>query len=276
MALGAGVLLVGGCAGVVQTLRDLTPPRVSLREVKLVERPAPHDLEAALCPRALRRAGAPPDIARDTCVGVMGPPPAAGLAVSFELELEVENQNYVNLPLSDVLLGLRLYPDGLQPWAGMSCLVLCAPHDPHCWAKEPARTCDGVRREVPSEDAYHGALADLVVGQGVLPAGAGAPRRDSPWLPARSTVRVRARFGLVPGAVVEVLTEMASHRAEEIRRGEAVPLVIPYEIDGAVYVPRGDGPRLGQAFGPVRGTWAFSETRAAQGGGAAQAREARR
>ena len=117
-----------------------------------------------------------------------------------------------------------------------------------------------MRAGVPSERDYTGAHADLIYAKGVLLARDQRPRMEQLIVPARSKVPIIARFSFVPGAIVEVLTASTRNGSAALRRGQPLPLAIPFEIDGAVYMTAKSGQRLGQAFGPFRGTWSLSGT----------------
>jgi hypothetical protein len=256
----AGALLAGGCAGPLRMFSELTPPRATLRGIELSERPSARQLEAALCPRVLREGPQRPGETTETCMQLVGPAPSESLSLTFDLDLVVENQNYVAMPLSEVLVGVNLFPEDPAPWEGVSCMALCPAGDPYCWTETEKRPCEGARRGVPSEGDYVGAHPDLVYAKGVLLARGDHPRRDQLMVPARSKVPITARFSLVPGAIVEVLTARARDRGADLRQGKPLPLSIPYEIDGAVYVVAPSGKRLGQSFGPVHGTWSLAGT----------------
>jgi hypothetical protein len=257
----AGAALIGGCAGTMQVFSGLTPPRVSLRGVEVVERPAARQLEAALCPRVLHEGPTRPGETTDTCMRLVGPAPPTSPMLTFDLDLLVENQNYVAMPLSEVLVGINLFPDQVGgAWAGVSCMALCPAGNPFCWTEGEAPPCEGARKGVPSERDYGGAHPDLIYGKGVVWKRGERPRLQELMIPARSKVPVTARFSFVPGALVEVLTATSRDRGPALRRGEPLPLTIPFEIDGAVYLTARSGERLGQAFGPLRGTWSLSGT----------------
>jgi hypothetical protein len=255
-----GALLAGACAGPLQVFSGITPPRATLREVALSEHPSARQLEAALCPRVLREGPPRPGETTETCMQLVGPAPSEGLSLTFDLDLVVENQNYVAMPLSEVLVGVNLFPDDPAPWEGVSCLALCPADNPFCWVESDKHPCEGARRGVPAEGDYAGAHPDLVYAKGVLLTRGAQPRREQLLVPARSKVPITARFSLVPGAIVEVLTARARERGADLRQGKPLPLAIPYEIDGAVYVTSPSGQRLGQSFGPVHGTWSLTGT----------------
>jgi hypothetical protein len=255
----------GGCAGMLQVFSGLTPPRVHLRGVGIAERPSVQQLEASLCPRVLHEGPARVASTDSTCARLLGPAPLVSPSLTFDLDLVIENQNYVPMPVSEILVGINLFPDeNVASWPGVSCMALCPQDNPFCWndeAERPAQhPCEGARRGVPSERDYTGAHPDLIFARGVLLARGDRPRLEQPVLPPRSKTAVTARFSFVPGALVEVLTSSTRDTGAALRRGQPLPLVLPYEIDGAVYVSAGSGQRVGQAFGPVRGTWSLSGT----------------
>src|SRR5436190_21595956 len=106
----SGVFLLGGCAGMLGVFTGLTPPRVSVEGVDVAQRPPPHDLEAALCPRVLREGAVMLGSTSPTCMRVAGPLPRQSPVLTFDVALEVENQNYTALPISEILLGINLFP----------------------------------------------------------------------------------------------------------------------------------------------------------------------
>jgi len=260
-----GVAALSGCAGMLHVFTGLTPPRVQLRGVEVVQKPPPRDLEAALCPRVLRDGPAMLGSTSPTCTRVVGPMPRVNPTLTFDLALEVENQNYTALPISEILVGINLFPDETassmaSSWSGVSCMALCPSDNPFCWAEGEKRPCEGVRHGVPTEHDYAGARPDLITARGILLDRTKRPRMEQLTIPARSTVPIVARFSFVPGAIVEVLTESARSGGAAMRRGQPLPLSLPYEIDGAVYMTTSSGKRLGQAFGPRRGTWSLGGT----------------
>jgi hypothetical protein len=195
-----------------------------------------------------------------TCMRLVGPVPRTNPSLAFDVYLEIENQNYVAMPVSEVLLGLNLFPDEPAPWPGVACMALCPADKPFCWAESERRPCEGARQGVPSERDYGGAHADLIFARGVFLTPNERPRLEQAVVPARGRIRITARFGMVPGALIEVLSARARAQSGVLQRGQPLSLDVPFELDGAVYVSTESGKHLGQAFGPVRGTWPLSGT----------------
>jgi hypothetical protein len=241
----AALLTLGGCAGTVETISRLTPPRVFTRGVRLVEAPSASEIEAVLCAKGATCTEA----ARD-------PAPVATRGIVFDVDLDIQNANYVPMPVSEILVGLTAFPDGLAERTGAACLLLCPAGDDLCRKQGPGRPCEGARRGVPSTGDYGGPLADLLAPRGLASVRGEPLPLEVIQLPARATVPITARFTFVRAALVDVLVQAARRAPEVLRPRNGPAVLVPFEIDGAVFVRGGrQGERLAQAFGPFRGAW---------------------
>jgi hypothetical protein len=252
-------LIAGGCAIFPDLDAALVPPRVRFHGATVVEAPSLRQIQAALCPQALRaqmEGPMPGASVAALCESAFGPvPPSAALDVIVDLQLVVENRNTLSLPVTEILTAVTVFPDTPAERIGTACLVLCPPEDPACRGRALDQSCAEAREDVRTLGDYPEAIPDLTVLLGIKGAPGERIHRERAWVPGRDGLAFTARLAFVPEALVPILAQVARGSAKALAAGQSLGLNIPYRLEGTVFMHAGNAGRSATGFGPVRGTW---------------------
>lgn len=228
-------------------------PVVTSGDVALVQYPGLLTLSAYYCPLLLD------DPFVDVlCVGLVGPvPPMSDLIFRFELPLFVENSNDFALPAVELLTALNLFPGEDRRQLAAICVSFCEVGDLECLDKGPG-TCSSDEPEILTlEDLAAAALDYLSVYVASRVAGEVPPELRVRMIPPNSQAQVQVTFDLHPAPLLEALEVAFADHLEEIIDEEDVTVVIPYDIEGAIWFVVENFGRFGVNFGPIEGEWAL-------------------
>jgi hypothetical protein len=244
---------------------SLTPPVVQFQGATLVQAPTQRALEAYYCPEVVPDPLGLQGGAAVLCRGLFGQrPPAATMAVAFDLRFKVSNPNHIPIPLADVLAAVTVFPGAGNRNLGATCVHLCAPGQPGCagQSSQPGPpdsggvgNCQASSRDVRSMSDFAGATANLLIATGVA-AAAGQPLTfTAPQVSAGGDLDVTVRYSFGPEQLLGILRQIASQSVNELKAGRPVTFSIPFRIEGTVWFDGGSFGRIAVGYGPVDGTW---------------------
>lgn len=229
----------------------LDQPVITSGPVALVQHPGVATLSRYYCPLLLDE-----PFVEVACAGLVGPvPPMSDLIFRFELPLFVENPNDFDLPAVELLTALNLFPGEDRRQLAAICVSFCEVGDLECLDKGPG-TCSSDEPEINTiEDLASAALNYISVYIASRVAGQVPPELRVRMIPAHAKAEVLVTFDLHPQPLLEALEIAFADHLEEIFDDEDVAIVIPYDIDGAIWFVVENFGRFGINFGPIEGEW---------------------
>jgi hypothetical protein len=256
----SAVLLAGaGCAPLEQLLGTglIRPPDVKFLGATLVKAPSQMDLSAYYCPRVIQDRMAGLGVAANlVCSRLFGrAPDSSAMEIGFDLTFRVANPNRLPLPLSEVLTALTVFPAQSNQSLGAVCLRMCEPGDARCQGGADSGGCQPAPGDIKSARDFPNAIGQMLVARGVA-AGSGQPAGFSaPKVLSGANIDVTARLGLLPGALLPVMEQLARQSVDQLRAGKVISAAIPYKVEGTVFGDLGSLGRVAAGFGPASGTW---------------------
>ncbi len=229
----------------------LEEPVVTTGDVALIQYPGVSTLSAYYCPLLLDD-----PFVEIACTGLVGPvPPMSELIFRFELPLFVENTNDFDLPAVELLTALNLFPGEARRQLAAICVSFCEVGDLECLDKAPG-TCTSDEPEINSlEDLASAALDYLSVYIASRVSGEVPPELRVRMIQANSKAQVQVTFDLHPDPLLEALEIAFADHLDEIIDQEEVTIVIPYDIEGAIWFVVENFGRFGINFGPIESVW---------------------
>jgi hypothetical protein len=255
---GAALLANASCAGLDQLLGSglIQPPEVKFLGATLVKAPSQYDLSAYYCPRVIQERVGIGAAANLICSRLFGrPPDTSAMQIEFDLGFQVANPNRLPLPLSEVLTALTVFPDRSNQSLGAVCLRMCEPGDARCQGGADSGGCREAPGDIKTVKDFPNALGQLLVARGVAAAGGQPAGFTAPKVLSGASVDVTARLGLLPGALLPVMEQLARQSVDQLRAGKPISAEIPYRVEGTVFGDLGSLGRVAAGFGPAAGTW---------------------
>jgi hypothetical protein len=229
------------------------PPRVRLVEARLAQHPTDRQLAAYFCghvPEGSRLG--PAGLAACRALGAV--PSDEELAFTYEVELEVTNASSVRMPLVQALVGLVPFPDapveGDAPSGGALCLVLCSDGET-CPQSEEGVACRTEEASITDLDSLG------LSATGLTSVALAAERFDDIRMQSISphgNVHVTLEIAVDRELLLSRISEASASSVAEARRGETPSFVIPYALDGSVWIDD-QGHRIGASFPRETGEW---------------------
>lgn len=253
--------LMGGCAALRSLRRDPggtgtattvrpTPPEVSLVEVRATHRPTDQQLAAHFCLQEVSRSPLGP--AGALLCRAFGPLPSDDdLQFRFDVQLEAENPGQVPLPLVSALVAFTAFPEeaGAEN-LGSLCISLCA--EGECPSRGDA-ACRSDLPEIRDVDSFARATVGFLIGL------ATGERQITDLavrtIPARSSVHFVASLGIGVDPMMRLLERAARGAVESAQTGRQPHFVIPWAIEGSVFVEVESFGRFAASFPEARGSW---------------------
>jgi len=253
-------LLLSSCAMLQQLPLDrgpgpnaLVPPAITFQGARLARTPSQAQMAAYMCPEVV---SVPFGGAGILCQGFFGArPPAADMAVSFDLTFHVQNPNGVTIPLASVLTAVTVFPAATNQRLGAACLQLCPEGTPGCTGQPAPGACEASSRDVRSLNDFAGAAANLLMAAGVAAAAGQPPSFVAPRVSGASQMDVTVRFSLGPEELFAAVRQLAAQSVDQLRAGRAVTFAVPYRLEGTVFFDTGSLGRLAVGFGPTDGVF---------------------
>ncbi len=133
------------------------PPKAALSSVTLAEHPETASLVSYYCPMLT---------SATVCGLLFDPPPKkTDLKFSFETVFQLGNPNKFEVPLVELLIALKVYPDDPNPKKSelaTLCVSFCDPAAEDCAARNPAEACKAPDKTVKSLSDFVPTVDDLV------------------------------------------------------------------------------------------------------------------
>lgn len=257
----ASLLLLPSCAALRSALTrpagrggvsEVRPsaPEVRLVEVRATHRPTDQQLAAHFCLQETARSPLGP--AGALLCRALGPLPTdADLQFTFDVELEAANPGQVPLPLVSALLAFTAFPEaeGTEN-LGTLCVSLC--EEGECPSRGDA-ACRSDAPEIRDVDSFARATVGFLVGL------ATGSRRITDLrvrtIPARQQVRFVASLAIGVEPMVRLLERTARTAVDAAQTGRQPEFVIPWAIEGSVFVEVESFGRFAASFPEARGSW---------------------
>lgn len=235
----------------------LLKPAITFQGAQLVRSPSRRDLSAYFCPRVARSQGLSfgSELVCSQLFG--GAPRQDQMTLGFDLRFQVANPNKIPLPLSEILTAITLFPGATQQNLGAVCFRLCAPGDAACQAGRDPNACRNAQGDIRTLSDFPGALANMLVAEGLGAAGGAPVKFEAPKVLAGSAIDVVTRFSLSPETLIPIFDQLARQSASELRAGRELSFAIPYDLQGTVFADAGSLGRVAAGFGPTGGQWAL-------------------
>lgn len=246
------VLFAAGCSQLLGSLGGTAapvrpdPPNVRIAEVRVVQLPTARELAGYYCPQYLNPL---------VCRAFGGSNVQARFA--FDLELEIANPNRVPLPLVQALVAFDAYPDARDSASlGSACVSLCG-DESQCSANA-ADACSSNEPTIHDADSFARATVGFLVG---MATGTVDPRNVSVrTVAAGESVRTVVRLELDAPKMLDLMRRLGRDLRDDLQHGRVPSFVIPYEVQGAVWVSVESFGRFAANFGPLRGEFHVDDT----------------
>lgn len=230
------------------------PPRVRLVQARLADHPTDRQLAAYFCghvPEGTRLGPA----GAAACRALGAVPSDEELAFTYEVELEVTNAASVRMPLVQALVGLVPFPDepaeGDAPSGGALCLVLCGDGD-GCPQSEEGAACRTEETSITDLDSL--GLSATGLTSVALAADRFDDIRMQPISP-HGNVHLTLEIAVDRELLLARIEDASAAAVAEARRGETPSFVIPYALEGSVWVDDQGHGRVGASFARETGEW---------------------
>ena len=258
IGLATALLGASSCTGLEQLLGSglLQPPKVTFLGALLAKAPTQMELSAYYCPRLIESKIGLGIAGSLVCNRLFGrAPDPSTMEIGFDLRFKVDNPNRLPLPLSEVLSAITVFPERTNQSLGAVCLKLCEPDDPRCSGGPDASGCAEAPGDIKSIRDFPGAVGNLLVARGLAAAGGQPSGFRAPKVIAGSSLDVTARLGLLPGALLPVMEQLARQSIDQLKVGKPMSGDIPYRLEGTVFADVGSLGRVAAGFGPASGSW---------------------
>lgn len=246
-------LCLGGCPGFEFPINTgggpaaarPIPPNVTVSSVTLTHAPTAQQVGRSLCPQ----------VANPLACQLLGSAPTAEqMKFTFDVELDVENTNRIPLPVTSALAAFTAFPAATgQQNLGAVCMSLC--QDPASCPQDATNACEASEPEIRDmhdfANAAAGFLVALATGQERL-----ENLRIRTVAPGAHT-RVVFRLELNPNQVLALLRQVAGDAVAQLAAGRNPELVIPYQIEGSIWITVEHFGRFAVSFPAYRSQWAL-------------------
>lgn len=226
-------------------------PLVRLVEVRATHRPTDAQIAAHFCLQEVSRSPLGP--AGGLICRAFGPLPSEhDLQFRFDIELEAENPGAVPLPMVAALVAFTAFPD--EPGAdnlGTLCLSLCETGE-SC----PSRGDDACRSNLPDirdVDDFARATVGFLVGLATGTRSISDLRVRT--IAPSDRVSFVASLGIGVGPMMHLIEHVATGVVESARTGRQPELVIPWAVEGTIFVEVEAFGRFAASFPEARGSW---------------------
>lgn len=244
-----------GCATLLQDLENTTaqgasptrpdPPRVTVAGVRLAHAPSNQTLAAYYCTQV-----APPFVC-----GLFGPlPQMTDLRFQFAVDLELANPNAFPVPAVEVLAAFTAYPQATgQQNLGAVCLSLC--DDPTQCPQNGPNACQSDQNDVHDANDFARAATGFLIS-----VAEGQERLENlrvRTIPASGQIRATLHLELAPDAVLGLIRTLSDDAIQQLQHGQQPRFVIPYRVEGTVWITVEHFGRIAANVPGFEGTWAL-------------------
>ncbi len=274
------ILATASCAGWRPRLRSSSgtqsfarvappPPDVRVVQTRLTAHPTNEQLGLYYCSQMASRS--PLGALGGLACRIFGPMPTREqLAFHFDVEIEIQNSSNVPMPLVQALIAFRAFPDstratgaqtngaqanGVAENLGSVCVSLCE-NSTSC--PQDANACQSSEPEIRDVDDFAAAAAQFLIATAV------GQRR---WEDLRirtvepgQNLRFVVRLSLEVEQMLRLIERTLSSAVETAQRGQVPSFVIPFEVEGSIWVRVENFGRFAATFPAVRGQWDMAQT----------------
>lgn len=252
-----GCATAGRLAGALQGLGDMAgagaantvpgrprPPRLLSSNVRLAAAPSNQQLAAYYC---AQRVDVPSFVSPCRVFGEI--PTRESIQFRFAVDLTLENQNAIPLPVAEALLAFTAFPSASgQQNLGALCVDLDREGAP---ARPNPSGCRDRQGDIRTVDDFGRAAVGFLF--------AVATGREDPanvrirTIPPGGNLQVTVTLGLDPETTVNLVRTMSERSLEAVTRGQTPRFTIPYRFEGTVWVNVERFGRFAVAIPPVAG-----------------------
>ena len=223
-------------------------PEIKLSQVSLESRPTNQRLAAYYCNEA---AGG--GLAGMACRVFGDIPSKKDLQFTFKLELEARNPSPSPMPVVAAMVAFTAYPEATGGQnLGSVCVQLC--EDPNS-CPQAADACDSTDPQIHGMKDFAAAAAGFLVSTAL----SGGPREELriPMVPAGGTVKFVAGLSLNIDQLLGLIKRIGGDALAQIKSGNMPTFVIPWAVEGSVWVTFQGFGRIGAGFPRQTGTWSL-------------------
>lgn len=184
-----------------------------------------------------------------------GPNPAkSSLRFTFRVELEARNPATFPMPVVSALVAFSAFPDaaGAQN-LGAVCVSMC--EDPHA-CPQVADACSSDEPMIRGASDFASAAAGFLV-NAALTGGASIENLRMPTVPPGGSVRFVAGLTLDIDQTLSLLSRLGGDVIGDVKAGRTPSFVIPWAIEGSMWVRVEGFGRIGAGFPRQTGSWAL-------------------
>jgi hypothetical protein len=225
-------------------------------------------MAAYYCPQLVPNPGGLPGAAGLLCSQFFGAPPSLEqMRVSFDLRFKVSNPNHFPIPVAELLAAATVFPERTNQSLGAACVAFCGANQPGCTGQPGPTSCQAQRSDIRSLADFRNAAAGLLISSGISALQGQTPSYTMPQVVRDAEVLVTARFSFGPAALLQVLRQLAQQAVQQLQTGKQLEFVIPYRMEGSVWLDVGSLGRVAVGFGPAAGSWTIPATQIVPSGG---------
>ena len=252
VAFGAvGALGLTGCP----QLGGLTPagpaakppvPEIHVSQVVLEARPTNQRLAAYYCNQA---AGG--GLAALACRVFGDVPGRNDLQFTFRVELEAKNPSPAPMPVVAAMLAFTAYPESTGGQnLGSVCVQMC--ENPN-QCPQAADACNSSEPQIRGMNDFATAAAGFLISTALN----GGPREQLrvPMVPAGGTLKFVAGLSLNVDQMLALIARVGGDALAQVKSGKMPAFLIPWAIEGSVWVTFQGFGRVGAGFPRQTGTW---------------------
>lgn len=256
LVLAFGATVLNGCHLLPpleqgQGMQRPDPPNVQVSSINLGQKPDRRSLASYYCYERLSGL-------QQLACRVLGPPPDVNtLQFQFDLELELTNNNPIPLPVVAALVAFTAYPDpeatatgSQQQNLGSVCLSMC--EDPNNCAQS-ADACRSDEPEIRNGRDFAMAAAGFLISTALGERNFEDLRVRT--VPAGEALRFIIRLSLDPRQMIALMREATLNLIQLLRDRQMPEFVIPFQIEGSIWVTVENFGRFGAGFGPYSDEW---------------------
>ncbi len=227
-------------------------PRVRVVEVRLGHHPTDRQLAAHYCRQVAAGSHLGP-AGVQACRALGAAPSEDDLQFRWEIELEVTNPNSVPFPLVQALVGFTAFPDESgEANVGALCLSLCETAET-CPQSEEASACQSDEPEIRDlaslGETTAGFLTSVALGEERFEDL--RVRTISP----HATARFIAELALDAEPMLTLIQHANESAVSQARLGHAPEFVIPYAVEGSIWVDVRNYGHVAASFARTTGSW---------------------
>jgi hypothetical protein len=258
-------LLVCGCDALRSLHEDHTgghgapppSPRVRLVETRLAHHPSDQQLAVHYCTQVA--AGSRLGPAGVLLCRALGPTPSTeDLQFRWEIELEATNPSSVPVPLVQALVAFTAFPGEADPESlGAICLTLCESGDT-CPQSEEATSCQSDEPAITDLESLGHAAAGFLTSVAL-----GEDRFEDltvRTIAPHGTVRFVAELAFDVEPMLGLIERSSESAVTQAREGHAPEFVIPYAVEGSIWVEARNFGRIAASFPRTEGRWDLAAT----------------